>query len=101
MTQLSKDEGDRELAVSTPLSTQTLLTLILITNHGTLTTAVPEPTYTPASLLKALLVPLTVQGVSKGCKIVGAAILFKEDLAALTAAMNNDAVSLLPHVEVY
>lgn len=61
----------------------------------------------PAGLLKSLLdiienaiVPLTSQGVSKGNKLFGAAILSKKDLSPITIATNNETASPLLHGEI-
>ncbi|GMK54738.1 hypothetical protein CspeluHIS016_0113240 [Cutaneotrichosporon spelunceum] len=63
--------------------------------------------HSPSSLLDALLrtttdsiVPLTADGVRKGCKVFGAAILRKSDLGLVIAATNHETASPLLHGEI-
>ena len=63
---------------------------------------------TDAALLDRLLdvieydiVPMTVEGVSQGNKLFGAAILSKDDLSLVLAATNNEIENPLWHGEVH
>jgi tRNA(Arg) A34 adenosine deaminase TadA len=63
---------------------------------------------TDAALLDRLLdvieydiVPMTVEGVSQGNKLFGAAILWKDDLSLVLAATNNEIENPLWHGEVH
>lgn len=47
------------------------------------------------------VVPLTAEAVARGCKIFGAAILRKDDLALVVAATNNETENPLWHGEMH
>ncbi len=63
--------------------------------------------HTPSALAARLLdvihdsiIPLTTAGVSRGCKVFGAAILSKSTLSVVVAATNDELTSPLFHGEV-
>ncbi|ETS59475.1 hypothetical protein PaG_06393 [Moesziomyces aphidis] len=63
--------------------------------------------HTPSALASRLLgvihesiIPLTTAGVSRGCKVFGAAILSKSTLSVVVAATNDELTSPLLHGEV-